>query len=121
MVASVFSPERLIVETDNRWKPAGPMDGNYRIEIQAPLGSMQGDMTVSVCGRSLVGAVSTNELTAPIVDGTIDGDVVRWLLHLEEPMALTMAFEGVVKPYGAEGLVSMGAFGCVPFIVARVV
>ena len=92
------------------------VDGTYNIEVDTPMGTRPGKLTLKTDGGSLSGTYSAEEGENAIDDGTLSGEEVAWSVQISTPMGkFNLDFKGTVSGDAISGQVQAGEFGSFPF------
>jgi hypothetical protein len=98
-----------------------PVDGNWKITVQTPLGPQDSTVTLTSDGSKLTGtAEASNGGSAELEDGEIDGDNFSWNAKINKPMPLTIEFSGTLDGDTMSGNVKFGIMGSGSFSGARI-
>lgn len=98
-----------------------PIDGNWKITVQTPMGPQDSTLTLKSDGGKLTGTqVAPNGGSAEIEDGSLSGNDVSWNARITKPMPLTLEFSGTVDGDTMSGNVKFGMMGSGAFSGARV-
>jgi hypothetical protein len=96
-----------------------PVDGTWNLTMQTPMGERTSSVTLSSAGGKLTGTQTAEGNSAPITDGTVNGDNARWSVAITNPMPLTLAFDGNVNGDDMTGDMMITGFGTWPFTGTR--
>jgi len=95
------------------------LDGSWEITIQTPMGPQVSILELASDGTALTGRQSGHGETAPIYDGTVEGDGGRWRVDISQPFPLTVALTATVAGDAISGQAQAGAFPPAPFAGVR--
>lgn len=96
------------------------VDGTYSITIQTPMGPQDSTLTLTTAGDALTGTqTAPNGGSAPIEEGTVNGNEVSWKASITKPMAMTLHFSATVEGDSISGKVKLGMFGSAAFSGTR--
>jgi len=95
------------------------IDGNWKLNINSPLGALESELEVTSNGGTLSGVQRGAGDERAIYDGTVDGDAVTWSVEISQPLPATLTFNGTMNGDRMEGQVRAGAFGSFPFAGER--
>lgn len=95
------------------------IDGNWSIIVKSPMGDQPSTLALKAEGATLTGMQSAQGDTAPIADGTVNGDAVTWSNTVTSPFPMKLEFTGTVSGDTLSGMVKAGAFGSFPFSGSR--
>ncbi len=91
------------------------IDGKWNLTIKTPMGDQTGVLTLKQEGDALTGEMSGPQGAAPIENGAVEGDVLKWHAKVTSPMPITLEFEGKEEGGNLSGNVKLGAFGTSTF------
>jgi hypothetical protein len=92
------------------------VDGTYTIEIQTPMGTQPGTLTLKSDGASLSGSFFGQMGEQPIENGSVSGDTFTFPAKVTSPMGdIQLVFKGTVSGDTVSGDVQAGTFGSSPF------
>ena len=91
------------------------VDGKWNLVIKTPMGDQTGVLTLKQEGDALTGTMSGPQGEAPIENGAVDGDTLKWHAKVTSPMPITLEFEGKEDGGNLNGNVKLGAFGSSTF------
>ncbi|NOX84164.1 MAG: hypothetical protein GXP06_14500 [Alphaproteobacteria bacterium] len=91
------------------------VDGKWNLVIKTPMGDQTGVLTLKQDGDALTGEMSGSSGNAPIENGAVEGDVLKWHAKVTSPMPITLEFEGKIDDGNLAGSVKLGAFGSSTF------
>jgi hypothetical protein len=96
------------------------IDGNYKIEIDSPMGTQEVKLTFKAKGAVLEGS-SESSFGPSKFTGKVKGDEVTWDSETNGPMGkMEISFTGKIKGNDFSGEVKAGMFGTYPFKGKRV-
>lgn len=95
------------------------IDGTWNLTMQTPMGERASSVTLSSAGGSLTGTQTAEGDSAPINDGTVNGNNARWSVAITNPMPLTLTFDGNVNGDDMSGDMMITGFGSWPFTGKR--
>jgi hypothetical protein len=97
------------------------IDGNYKIEIDTPMGKQESALTLKTDGARLSGSMESPMGTMEFSGGKVNGDEVSWDMEISTPMGnMKLEYKGAVKGDDISGEVKAGNFGISPFKGKRV-
>jgi hypothetical protein len=92
------------------------IDGTYNIEIDTPMGSRPGKLTLKTKGKELSGSLAAEEGQQSFTGGTVSGNEFAFSTELTTPMGkITLGFKGKVAGNEISGQVQAGEFGSSSF------
>ncbi|HLW25274.1 MAG TPA: hypothetical protein VKT22_13020 [Steroidobacteraceae bacterium] len=77
--------------------------GKWNIVIRTPAGERAGVLDLKVEGDRFTGSLSDAEYYAPINDGRIEGNRLRWSARITKPMKMNFKFTATVEADRIEG------------------
>ena len=77
--------------------------GKWNIIIKTPMGERAGVLDVNVQGDRFTGSLSDAEHFAPISDGRIEGNRLRWSARITRPMKMNFKFTATVEADRIQG------------------
>ena len=95
------------------------VDGTWNLTMDTPMGERASTLMVKASGNKLEGTQSAEGQTAPIFEGSVNGNSVGWKVSITQPMPLTLDFSGTVEGDAMSGSVQLGMFGSSPFRATR--
>jgi hypothetical protein len=95
------------------------VDGTWNLTMQTPMGERTSSVTLSSSGGTLTGTQTAEGNSAPITDGTVNGDSAHWSVAITNPMPLTLTFDGQVSGNDMTGDMMITGFGTWPFTGKR--
>jgi hypothetical protein len=97
-----------------------PVDGNYKIEIDTPMGKMEEKFILKTKGSVLTGRTES-QMGSHDITGKVNGNQFGWESDLESPMGkMHLTVTGKVAGDDISGEVKAGDFGTSPFKGKRV-
>jgi hypothetical protein len=114
--------KKILVADEQNTRRRGSMaiDGNYKIEIESPLGTQEVKLTLKAGGAVLEGS-SESSFGSNTFTGKIDGDRVSWDSETNGPMGkMQLSFTGRITGDDFSGEVNTGMFGTYPFKGKRI-
>jgi hypothetical protein len=97
------------------------VDGNYRIEVDTPMGKMESKLTLKSAGAKLSGTMESSFGTISFTGGTVKGNEFAWSMEVDSPMGkMKLDYKGKVAGNDISGEVKAGDFGVSPFTGKRV-
>ncbi|WP_425408518.1 hypothetical protein [Hyphococcus sp.] len=87
------------------------VDGKWNLTIKTPMGDQTGVLTLKQDGDALTGEMSGPQGAAPIENGRVEGDTLKWDAKVTQPMPITLEFAGKEEGGNLSGDVKLGAFG----------
>lgn len=91
------------------------IDGKWNLVIKTPMGDQTGVLTLKQDGDALTGSMDGSAGSAPIENGRVEGDTLKWDAKVTSPMPITLEFEGKEDGGNLAGDVKLGAFGSSTF------
>lgn len=92
------------------------VDGNYKIEIDTPMGKQESKLTLEADGAKLNGTMESPFGTTDFSGGSVKGDEVAWSMEINSPMGnMKLDYKGKVTGNDISGEVKAGNFGTSPF------
>jgi hypothetical protein len=79
------------------------VEGKWNIVIKTPMGDRAGVLDLKVQGEHLSGSLSDAEYHAPIEDGRVEGNRLRWSARITKPMKLRFKFTATVEADRIQG------------------
>lgn len=95
------------------------VDGTWNITMNTPMGERKATLTLASNGSTLTGTQAAEQGSAEIADGKVDGNKVSWKVSIQQPMPLTLDFNGTVNGDAIEGQMGVGFLGSFPFSGTR--
>ena len=95
------------------------VDGTWNITMSTPMGERRATLTLASNGSTLTGTQAAEQGSAEIADGKVDGNKVSWKVSIQQPMPLTLDFNGTVNGDAIEGQMGVGFLGSFPFSGTR--
>lgn len=95
------------------------VDGSWNITMSTPMGERTATLTLKSAGNTLTGTQAAEQGSAEIADGKVDGNKVSWKVSIQQPMPLTLDFNGTVNGNAIEGEMGVGFMGSFPFTGTR--
>jgi len=92
--------------------------GKWNVTIQTPFGDKSGVLDLVVDGDRITGSLSDSEYFAPITDGRVEGNELKWSAKITKPMRLSFRFSAVVDTDSIRGE-AKHLFGIARFIGRR--
>jgi len=97
------------------------VDGNYKIEIDTPMGKQESTLTLKTAGDKLSGTMESMFGKIDFSGGTVKGDAIAWNMEISSPMGnMKLEYSGKVSGSEISGQVKAGDFGTSPFKGKRV-
>ncbi|MEL6213202.1 MAG: hypothetical protein AAFQ96_06400 [Pseudomonadota bacterium] len=91
------------------------IDGKWNLVIKTPMGEQTGVLTLKQEGDTLTGQMEGSAGAAPVENGRVEGDTLKWDAKVTSPMPITLEFEGKEEGGNLSGDVKLGAFGSSTF------
>jgi hypothetical protein len=91
------------------------VDGTWNMTMSTPMGERKATLTVKSAGNALTGTQSGEQGSAEIADGKVDGNKLSWKVSIQNPMPLTLEFNGTVDGNAMKGEMGVGFMGSFPF------
>lgn len=91
------------------------VDGKWNLTIKTPMGDQGGVLTLKQEGDALTGEMTGPQGAAPIENGAVEGETLKWHAKVTSPMPITLEFEGKLNGGDIAGSVKLGAFGTSTF------
>jgi hypothetical protein len=96
------------------------IDGNYKIEIDTPMGKMEQTFIFKTKGNVLTGKVES-QMGSNDINGKVNGNQFSWESDISSPMGqMRLTITGKVDGNAISGEVKAGDFGSSPFKGKRV-
>ena len=95
------------------------VDGTWNITMSTPMGERKATLTLASNGATLTGTQAAEQGSAEITDGKVDGNKLSWKVSIQQPMPLTLDFNGTVNGDAIEGQMGVGFLGSFPFSGTR--
>jgi hypothetical protein len=95
------------------------VDGKWNCSVASPMGEQPFALTVTSQGSRFSGTLDGSFGSKEIADGAIDGDALKWTMHVSQPMPLTLTCEAAVSGDTLNGKVKAGIFGSFPLTGTR--
>ncbi len=96
------------------------VDGTWKLTVNTPMGAQESTLVITSSGGTLTGTQSAGSGEGkPIDEGTVNGNNISWKSSISRPMAMTLAFSGVVNGDSLTGSVKLGMFGSQQFTGVR--
>ena len=96
------------------------VDGTWKLTVNTPMGTQESTLTLATYGGTLTGTqTAPNGGSAPIEEGTVNGNDVTWKASITRPMPMTLQFSGTVDGDTISGSVRLGMFGSANFTGTR--
>jgi hypothetical protein len=90
------------------------IDGNWKIDMETPMGTQSAQLQLASSGGKLTGKMMGSGGAVDLADGHIDGNKASWKADIKQPMALTLEFAVTVDGGDMQGSVKLGMFGDAP-------
>jgi hypothetical protein len=88
------------------------LDGTWHITVSSPMGDNYATAELVTEGPTVTGKYMGMGTTEDILDGSIDGNRVRWTVNRKEPLEMTSRFDLALDgPDAMAGEVEVGTFG----------
>lgn len=92
------------------------VDGTYNIEMNTPMGTRPGTLTLKTDGDALSGTFSGGQGEQSFQGGTVSGEEIAWSIQMSGPMGeMKLDFKGSVSGDEISGEVQLGSFGSATF------
>ena len=92
------------------------IDGEYKIEIDTPMGKQESTLVLKTDGDKLSGNMASMFGTTEFSGGSVNGDEISWGMELDSPMGkMKLEYKGKVTGSDISGEVKAGDFGSSPF------
>jgi hypothetical protein len=95
------------------------VDGSWNLTMSTPMGERKATLTLKSSGNTLTGTQTAEQGSAEIADGKVDGSKLSWKVSIQQPMPLTLDFNGTVSGDAMEGSMGVGFMGSFPFTGTR--
>lgn len=95
------------------------VDGSWNLTMSTPMGERKATLTLKSSGNTLTGTQAAEQGSAEIADGKVDGNKLSWKVSIQQPMPLTLDFNGTVNGDAMEGNMGVGFMGSFPFTGTR--
>jgi len=88
------------------------VDGTYNVEMNTPMGTQTGKLTLKTDGDSVSGSYSGARGEQSFTGGTVSGDEASWSIQVSGPMGqMKLDFKATVSGDEISGQVQLGSFG----------
>jgi hypothetical protein len=87
-----------------------PVDGQWKIIIQTPMGPREAELEILVQGATFSGTAK-GAVGESALEGQVNGDQLTWTSKITTPMPMTLAFDVVFSGDQAHGAVKLGMLG----------
>ncbi len=95
-------------------------DGKWKVTLNTPMGSRDGNLELASAGSSLSGTWSGPQGSQSFSDGKVEGNDVEWTVNVSGAMGqMALVFKGKVEGDNLNGTVQFGSFGSGTFAGAR--
>ncbi|MDB6160032.1 MAG: cytochrome [Gammaproteobacteria bacterium] len=91
-------------------QPTAGTEG-WELTLSAPMGPQVMTAHIVRNGESFSGTMSSAEMTAQEISGTVSGNTLSWTLPLTKPVAIKLGFEAAIEGDKIAGEVKLGMFG----------
>lgn len=95
------------------------IDGKWQCSVASPMGEQAFVLTVSRDGDRFTGSAEGAIGGKEISDGVVEGDTLKWTMHVSKPMPLTLACTAGIEGDRLSGSVKAGIFGSFPITGTR--
>ncbi|MCP3732248.1 hypothetical protein M9978_17650 [Sphingomonas sp. MG17] len=95
------------------------VSGLYEVTATTPMGNQTMTLSIEADGNRFTGR-SSGQMGASEIDGTIDGDTIKWKQPITVPMPLTLECSATISGDSISGAIDTGSFGSFPIIGKRV-
>jgi cytochrome P450 len=85
--------------------------GSWELTLSTPAGPQGMTAHIVVNGQSFSGTMSSAEMMAQEISGTVSGNTLSWTLPLTKPMPIKLGFEASIEGDRIAGEVKFGMFG----------
>jgi hypothetical protein len=88
------------------------VDGEYACVTDTPMGPQNSVLSVKSDGAGGFTGVNAGTLgSLDVVDGRVDGNVLRWKMEMTSPMPMTLHATATIDGDALTGEIKLGAFG----------
>ncbi len=95
------------------------VDGKWNCTVASPMGEQDFVLTVTRDGDSFTGSAEGGIGSKEIPEGSVDGDTLKWTMHVSKPMPVMLTCKATVTGDTLEGSVKAGIFGSFPITGVR--
>jgi hypothetical protein len=95
------------------------IDGKWNCSVASPMGDQSFVLTVKRDGDRFTGSASGAIGGKEIPEGTVEGDTLRWTMHVSKPVPVTLACNATVDGDTLAGSVKAGFLGSYPITGTR--
>jgi hypothetical protein len=85
--------------------------GNWALSIATPIGQQEATLLLVPEGDTLTGTATGSGTTAPLENGVIEGNTVKFLVRVKKPMPMKATYTLTIAGDTLAGEVKVGAFG----------
>ncbi|MGL5851804.1 MAG: hypothetical protein ACRCZD_13585 [Phycicoccus sp.] len=85
--------------------------GTWNITVSTPLGAQKGTLDVTVDGSTLAGTAQILGGSTPLTDGSVDGNEMRFVITVTNPMKIDLNFHLLVDGDTLTGTAKAGPIG----------
>lgn len=98
-----------------------PVDGTYQVQVESPIGKLQGKLTLAVSGTELSGDLEWQMGKSSFSGGTINGQSLAWEMAIKSPIGkINLSAHATVAGDDISGEVKAGNMGVFPVSGTRV-
>jgi carbon-monoxide dehydrogenase large subunit len=91
------------------------VDGKWKIMIKTPMGPQAGTLDFATEGTTLTGKATMRDEKLDVVNGTANGNELKWEFKVKRPLPMTGHFSATVDNDKLSGKAKMGPMGEAPF------
>lgn len=95
------------------------LDGKWNCSVASPMGNQDFTLTIRTEGDRFSGAAEGAIGSKAIEDGSVDGQTVRWTMHVSKPVPVTLACNATIDGDALAGNVKAGFLGSYPITGVR--
>ncbi len=82
----------------------------WQLTIQSPIGEQLSTLEIDVNGESFSGTLNGEAGTTDIMNGQLTNNKYSWSIEVDQPIRMTLNFEGLEAAGEMQGTVQFGAF-----------
>jgi hypothetical protein len=90
------------------------IDGKWNCTVESPMGDQDFVLTVARDGDRFTGSAEGAIGGKDIPDGIVEGETLRWTMHVSKPLPVTLACTATVEGDALMGSVKAGFLGSYP-------
>jgi hypothetical protein len=95
------------------------LDGKWNCTVASPVGDQSFVLTVRREGDGFTGSAEGAIGGKAITDGMVEGDTLRWTMHVSKPVPVTLACTATIDGDMLSGSVKAGFLGSYPITGTR--